>query len=500
MIEPRITYDFERKLQAIYNEIANRGVRVDASRLTEAKRFVDREIQRNLAIASNQWNVKLFTGVENDPNKGKKKGDPTIIDTQNLGSTSGEKSFLKFLQNLGYNVPKIVKKNNEGDYESNYSTGELALQRMLRDNQFGYATGDPAIKAVLAIRELSKLKSSYLNAHFYRNPNGELYFLSGYNCAGTLTGRRASRKHTYGFGNNGQNHPKHSKIAEQWRRCLVARPGNIFLMVDQKSAEEWPVSALAQNYTAIQQMLDGINRHIWRASYIFNIAETSRSKTEWKDSIEYYLGKKTGHANNYNMQPPRMSESLIQEGHFIEVAACTTMLNRLNNLEPNIRGVFHKYIRDTISSTRILTTPFGRERQFLGLRPNDSNNKIFNEAFAFIPQSSVGDNTGFAVAHIDSSDLDCRSKFIVQEGHDSIVQDLPDNLTVLDMGLRNCIVGFDRKMRFQNGIEVQVPIEAEIGYDFATTVTVDDLSYDGLKKAKEKLKAKIAEKEAQKVA
>lgn len=491
MIEPRVTYEYERKLQGIYNEISNRGVRVDNHRLLEAKLFVDREIQRNLAIASNQWGVKLFVGVDNDPNRGKKKGDPTIISAQNLGSTSGEKSFLKFLQSLGYEVPRITKKNNEGEYESNYSTGELALQRMLRDNQFQYATGDPAIKAVLAIRELTKLKSSYLNARFFRDSNGDYYFLSLYNTAGTLSGRRASRKHTYGFGNNGQNHPKHSRIAEQWRRCLSARKGNIFLMVDQKSAEEWPVSALAQNYDAINQMINGINRHIWRASYIFNIPEGSKTKSEWKDSIEYYLGKKTGHANNYNMQPPRMSESLIQEGHYISVEACSTMLSRLNNLEPGIRGVFHKYIRDTINRTRILRTPFGRERQFLGLRPNDANNKIFNEAFSFIPQSTVGDNTGFAVAHIETSDLDLQNRFIVQEGHDSIVQDVPDNLTSLDMGLQNCVAAFDRKVRFDNGIEVQIPIEAEIGYDFATTVTVDDLSYDGLKKAKEKLLAKI---------
>lgn len=490
MIEPRITYAYERKLQAIYNDIANRGLRVDNQRLLEAKMFVDREITRNLAIASNQWNIKLFTGVDNDPNLGKKKGDPTIIDAQNLGSTSGEKSFLKLLQNLGYTVPKVTKKVDDG-YESNYSTGELALQRILRDNQFGYPTGDPAIKAVLAVRELSKLRSSYLNAHFYRHTEGDLYFLSLYNAAGTLTGRRSSRKHTFGFGNNGQNHPKHSRIAMQWRRCLIARPGNIFLMVDQKSAEEWPVSALANNQLAIEQMLRGVNRHIWRASYIFNIPELSRSKTEWKDSLEYYLGKKTGHANNYNMQPPRMSESLIQEGHYVSVDACAGMLSRLNALEPNIKGVFHKYVRDTINATRVLKTPFGRERQFLGLRPNDANNKIFNEAFSFIPQSSIGDNTGFAVAHIHNSDLDSNCKFIVQEGHDSIVQDIPDSLTFLDMALQNCIKAFDRTMKFDNGIVVQVPIEAEIGYDFQTTVTVDDLSYDGLKAARQKLQEKV---------
>jgi hypothetical protein len=191
-----------------------------------------------------------------------------------------------------------------------------------------------------------------------------------------------------------------------------------------------------------------------------------------------------------------MSDSLIQEGHYVSVEACAGMLARLNALEPNIRGVFHKYVRDTINATRVLRTCFQRERQFLGLRPNDANNKIFNEAFAFIPQSCVGDNTGFAVAHIESSPLDLDCRFIVQEGHDSIVQDLPDNLTILDMALRNSSRAFDRQMAFDNGIVVQVPIEAEIGYDFQTTVTVDDLSYEGLKIAKQKLLEEINKKAA----
>lgn len=483
MIESRITYEFERKLQAIYNDISNRGIRIDETRLGEAKAFVEREIQRNLAIASNQWNIKLFTGVENDPNKNKKKNDPTIIDAQNLGSTSGDRSFLKCLQNLGYTVPKVLKKVDD-TYESNYSTGELALQRMLRDNQFQYPTGDPALKAVLAIRELSKLKSSYLNAHFYKDTAGFLYFLSLYNAAGTLSGRRASRKHTYGYGNNGQNHPKHSRIAEQWRRCLVARPGNIFLMVDQKSAEEWPVSALANNQLAIEQMLKGVNRHIWRASYIFNIAEGSRSKSEWKDSMEYYLGKKSGHANNYGMQPPRMSDSLIQEGFYVSVEACTGMLNRLNTLEPNIRGVFHKYVKDTINACRVLKTPFGRERQFLGLRPNDANNKIFNEAFSYIPQSVVGDNTGFAIAHLANTEF---SQYIIQESHDSIMLDMPNNITLISMALIELERAFDRIIKFDNGITVQIPIEAELGYNWADTVQLKTMDYDGVKNAHQSL-------------
>jgi hypothetical protein len=266
-------------------------------------------------------------------------------------------------------------------------------------------------------------------------------------------------------------------------------------MVDQKSAEEWPVSALAQNYAAITEMINGVNRHIRRASFIFSIPESSRTEAQWKDSIEYYLGKKTGHANNYGMQKQRMADSLIQEGHWFSVDYCGNCLSRLNILEPNTKGVFHKYIEDTLYDCRTLVTPFGRERQFLGLRPGDSNVKVFNEAYSWIPQSTVGDNTGFAVATLESEFRHC--SFVVQEGHDSIVNDIPDSPDSMWSCLQGDIAAFDRQIKFHNGIVVQIPIEAEIGYDFATTVKVKDLSYDGLVEAKRKLIEKVGIRNAE---
>lgn len=495
MIEPRITSTYEHNLQAIYYEINNRGICVDASKLKSAKQLVKAELARNLAIAANQWNIKLYLGAQNDPNLSRKKDDPGRVDAYNLNSSSGERSFIKLLQNIGYNVPKISKRQADGSYDARYSANELALQRVLRDNQFGYPSGDPAIKAVLAIRELSKLNSSYLHAHLFKTRSGELLYLSGYNVAGTLTGRRASRIHSLGFGGNAQNFPKHSNISKIYRECLVSRPGQIFLMVDQKSAEEWPVSALAQNYTALTEMQNGINRHIKRASFIFSLPESSRTEAQWKDSIEYYLGKKTGHANNYGMQKQRMADSLIQEGHWFSVDYCGNCLSRLNILEPNTKGVFHKYIEDTLYDCRILVTPFGRERQFLGLRPNDKNVKVFNEAYSWIPQSTIGDNNGFAVATQETERKD--HTFIVQEGHDSIVNDIPDNLDSMWNCLAANIYSYNRQIKFHNGITVEVPIEAEIGYDFATTVKVKDLSYDGLKEAREKLIQKVGIRNAE---
>jgi hypothetical protein len=180
------------------------------------------------------------------------------------------------------------------------------------------------------------------------------------------------------------------------------------------------------------------------------------------------------------------------EGHVILPKECRFFLDKLNALEPQIQGVFHKYVKEQIYKTRVLTTPFGRERQFLGLRPNADNYSVLNEAYSFIPQSVVGDNTGFAVYFLET-ELPLEKRAIIQEGHDSIVQDIPDSTSSIWFYLSRTMESFVRRIRFHNGIEVEIPIEAEIGYDFNTTVKIKDMSLDGVLQAYEELQEKIQE-------
>lgn len=484
----KITSTYLHSLQAAYYHIANRGIRVHPQRIEDAKAIVAAEISRQLAIASKQWGCTVFVGAANAP----------VLESEraiavNLNATQGEFQLLKKLKDLGYEVPKIPKKNEDGEYESNYSTGELALQKMLSKNQFNYPGGDPAIKAILKVRELGKLNSAYLNARLF-NRNGESFFLTNYNVAGTLSGRRSSRRHTFRYGNNAQNFPKHSDVASMYRRCLVARPGNIFLMVDQISAEDWPVSALAGNIAALTELRAGVDRHTKLASAIFNIPISSRTPEQWKESMERYLGKKTRHASNYDMGPGRMSDALAQEGFAFGIDQCKLLLERVRQHDPSIQGVFHKYVQDTLSKTRMLTTPFGRERQFLSLRPNDSNHTIFKEAYSFIPQSTVGDNTGFAVLDLETA-LPIQERCIIQEGHDSIVQDVKADAETVYKYLLRVQSAFTRLIKFHNGIELQIPIEAEVGFDFNTTVKIKDFTRKGVAEAIEKLRDKLAAEE-----
>jgi len=483
MIE-KITSSYLHSLQAIYNRIGNRGICVDPLRLKEAKIFVNEEIKKNLEIATTQWNCTVYLGAENDD------GSEGSV---NINANNGQRTLVKKMQELGYEIPKITKKDSEGNYDQKFSSSELALQKILVKNQFNYAGGDPAIRAILKIRELGKIKSSYLNARLYKTPDDLLLYLSSYNVAGTVTGRRSSKKHTFGFGNNAQNFPKHGSIAKTFRRCLVARPGGIFLMVDQKGAEEWPVLALSGNTSALTELQTGLNRHLKRAAFLFGLDLSVKSEGEWKDGMEYYLGKKCGHAKNYGMRGNRMSDSLAQEGFSINPTMCQHLLDKLTAFDPSTENVFHKYIQEQLYKSRVLETPAGRQRQFLGLRPNDTNYSILNEAYAYVPQSTVGDNTGFAVFHLENNSARDTS-FIVQEGHDSIVQDLPHSSDRIWTALEHTIRAFEREFVFYNGIRINIPIEAEIGFDFATTVKIKDLSYAGVCEALEKV-VKLREQE-----
>jgi hypothetical protein len=462
-----ITSEYLNRLQSCYHSIDSRGIKVDLHRLAEAKLNIDKQINHHLDIISKQWGCTAYVGADNDD------GSEGAV---NLNASSGKRTPLLKLQSLGYEIPKISKRNEDtGEYESKESLAELSLQKIFAANQFNILGGDLAIKSLLAIRELTTLKSRYVNANLYRRGD-EAFFLSNYNCAGTTSGRRSSRKHTFGYGNNAQNFPKHGALAEIYRRCLVAREGYILLAVDQMQAEDWPVSALANNLTSLHELQTGVDRHTKLACQIFNLNEDHYDEKGWKSSMERFLGKKTRHANNYAMRGATMSDSLAKEGVSLSAKACQGILDKVNLIDPSVKGVFHAFVERCLYDDRTLRTPFGRERQFFGMRAGDSsgNAKIMREAYSYIPQSTVGDSTGFAVFELET-EYPIEERAIIQESHDSIIQEIPADVDTIWKYIQRTRKAFDREIMFHNNISLKIPVEGEISFDFFNTVTLKNL-------------------------
>ncbi len=118
---------------------------------------------------------------------------------------------------------------------------------------------------------------------------------------------------------------------------------------------------------------------------------------------------------------------------------------------------------------------FGRERDFFGFCPWRDNSEVFREAYSYIPQGTVGDNTGEAL-------LVCEKygDFVVLESHDALTLEINDDIDSIFFGVQVLKKAFKRTLRFKHGYELEIPIEFELGFNLKDTVACGDLSKTGL--------------------
>jgi len=479
-MEQLVTSTYEHKLANAYHRIDKRGLLLDLDALNDLRLSVQATLDDSCNWFTNQWGYPIFLGA--------KKGIPKGTKFLNLNSPA---KVLEAFKEQGYKVPKVRAKNKETDeYEWNESVKELAMRKLMADpSLWPHPQGGDAIKKYLDVKELVTFRNRNINARLRVLYYGGVYYAS-HNVASTVTGRRGSKKNIFGFGGNDQNIPARTSYSDSYRKCIISRPNRLFFFVDQKQAEDWPVQALSKNYEALDEMRRGVNRHYKFASLIFNRSidslKTGRKAHEFEAELQYNLGKRGRHANNYGMRADRFSEILTTDGYSVPRSTCEVILDKINKADPNVNGVFHPYIQKCLYDTRILRTPFGRERQFFGIRQNDKNYSILNEAYSWIPQSTVGDNTGIAVLFLDAC-----NDYVIQEGHDSIVQELMDSLQELLKVYEDTTKAFKRVIKFDNGIEVEIPLEGKLGYDWYNTVEIKDWSPAGVEEAYKELHEKF---------
>ncbi|MFM8322537.1 MAG: DNA polymerase I [Chloroflexota bacterium] len=137
----------------------------------------------------------------------------------------------------------------------------------------------PAVDLVLEYRELSKLRSTYLEAlPLQVNPRtGRVH--TSFNQAGSVTGRLASSEP------NLQNIPNRSDLGRQVRRAFIAAPGQLLLSVDYSQIELRVVAHMAEDETMLDAFRHGQDIHAATAAAILGIpieqvtkAQRSRAK------------------------------------------------------------------------------------------------------------------------------------------------------------------------------------------------------------------------------
>jgi DNA polymerase I-like protein with 3'-5' exonuclease and polymerase domains len=168
------------------------------------------------------------------------------------------------------------------------------------------------------------------------------------------------------------------------------------------------------------------------------------------------------------------SPTLALRAH-IDKSFAAKVMARFHDNAPNVRKVFHSSIKEKVSKDRLLISPQGRQRFFFG-RMDDT---LYREAFAFIPQSTITDQTKSIMLHISEGFAKKNlSADFIYENHDGVMaeQRIEEAELFFDLFKEASERTIDfRKCSIPRDIDLSVPAEL----DYSLTNAKDMKPYKG---------------------
>lgn len=269
----------------------------------------------------------------------------------------------------------------------------------------------------------------------------------------TVTFRRASKKRWDTWGTNLQNPSK--DICEIY---VPSAPNRSFVQCDQAGADAKIVSYLTTCGNFRKLFLNKIKPHTFVAMNIFQkqfaelwggeisqflgaSVEDLKSVPRWKEFSAlvassdnfpsnqryYFIGKKVVHSSNYAMGSYTFRVDLLKEsGGTIVISdyEAKQFLGVYHNLFPEIETEFHHEVRQEILRTRTLRTFQGFPRHFGQI----ITDKLWREAYAFIPQATVAIITAQAITKMQNWIEDTGVNWdVLNDKHDSMLTECPDD-------------------------------------------------------------------------
>ena len=210
--------------------------------------------------------VKIDTGFLNDYSKQLEKEAKTA--EENVYKQAGVRFNLASPKQLGevlfdkLKLDPSAKKTKTGQYQ----TGEDVLLKLA-------VKGNPIVDDILAFRELTKLKSTYVDSlpQLINRKTGRVH--TTYGQAVAVTGRLASNNP------NLQNIPVRTDRGKEIRKAFIPRDGNhILLSADYSQIELRIVAAISGDKNMCEAFKNGTDIHTATAAKVYAIAESVVTK------------------------------------------------------------------------------------------------------------------------------------------------------------------------------------------------------------------------------
>jgi DNA polymerase-1 len=400
----RVFSEVENPLVRVLTDMEFEGVRVDVDFLKEYSKELEKEAKLCEESVYRQAGVRF-----------------NLASPKQLGEVLFEKLQID---------PK-AKKTKTGQF----ATGEDVLQKL--------AHNYPIVADILGFRELTKLKSTYVDAlpEMINSKTGRVH--TSYAQAVAVTGRLSSNHP------NLQNIPIRSSRGREIRKAFIPRAeGRILVSADYSQIELRIVAAISGDSNMCEAFKNGKDIHTATAARVFGVAEGEVTK-EMR-----YKAKSVNFGIIYGQGAFGLAENLG--------VSRTEAKEIIDNYKKEFSGIT-QYMEDTIQFAQkngYVETLMGRKRWLKDISSSNFTVRGFAERNAINSpiQGTAADMVKLAMIaiHREMKEKKMASKMILQV-HDELVFDaVPEELALLEPLILN-------NMKLALPLPNQVPLEAELG-------------------------------------
>lgn len=324
-----------------------------------------------------------------------------------------------FIDELGHPInPKSPKQMSELFYQAlgqkpviNRKTGSASCDdESLRKVAEREPLLKPLVDKISEYRSLGVFLSTFVNAPL--DIDGRMR--CSFNPAGTETYRFSSKQNAFGSGLNLQNIPKGGEAGEgldlpNVRSLFIPDPGYTFFDIDLDSADLRIVAWEADLREMKAMIAEG------KKVYIEVMKEYYKDPTKNKDSKEYRIFKGLCHGTHYLGTSKGLAERLGLLVHEVDV-----IQKWYYGKFPGLKR-WQDDVKDQVIKRRMVTNIFGY-RNYIFDRIEGT---IFNQAIAWIPQSTVGIliNKAYVNIHNNLPHVE-----VLLQVHDSLAGQFPTHL------------------------------------------------------------------------
>jgi len=304
----------------------------------------------------------------------------------------------------------------------------------------GLAAEHQAPKLVLEYRQLSKLKSTYVDAlPALLNPaTGRLH--TTFDQTGTATGRLSSANP------NLQNIPIRTELGREIRAAFTAAPGHLLLAADYSQIELRLLAHYSKDPLLVEAFRRGDDIHTLTASQLFGVPPLMVTPDHRRQAKVVNFGIVYG-----------LSAFGLSQNLGIEPAEAKKFIEAYFEKYRGVRAFIDRTLEDTRRDGRVKTL-FGRVRPIPDVNSKNFNLRGFAERTAVNTplQGTAADLIKIAMIRIDTAILErgLKSRMTLQV-HDELVFEVPE--AEMD-GMRSLV-----RDQMESAHLLSVPLMVEIG-------------------------------------